>query len=450
MTLLLKFRNHVSERKLISFNDHILMGVSGGADSMVLCHLMSQLQDEYQLKLSVIHVQHHLRKDAEADAQFVKSFCEMNRISFYREDIDPSSKRKNQSTEAWARKNRYLLFNKCKNAIEADKIVTAHHGDDQIETILLHIADGSGMNGVLGIREEMKYIIRPLLPFSRQEIKAYAGENNLHFVEDSTNNDLSHPRNYLRKNIIPNWKQQTPGLVSSVRTLTENVRESKEVMDFLIQKSISDYVEFVSKDRMIIASIDDGEEPASFRSYLIKSLIARNELWRRHDWMNLKEFIQRSCTGTVLSINHYALLKDRGRIIIQKEMRRDEKVYTVHAGDDFSTNHFRFSWTPTESVDIERANHEYETVDAEKLCQNVHLRIWESRDRFQPLGMEGHKKMSDFLVDCKMDRFQKNDQYVLANDSEILWVCGQRISERIKITEHTTQMAELSFHTVVA
>ncbi len=449
MTLFSKFRKHIAEKQLIALNDHILMGVSGGADSMVLCHLMNQLKDEYNLKLSVIHIQHHLRKDAEADAQLVKSYCKTHQISFFREDLNPSSKQKNQSTEAWARNKRYHFFNKIKKEINADRIVTAHHGDDQIETIMLHISDGSGIDGMIGIREKIKHIIRPLLPFSRREIEGYAIENSINFIHDSTNDDLAHPRNYLRKKVVPSWKQHTPHLVSSVRSLTENVGESKEVMDYLLNKSINDYVELESNGRMVMLLGDIKNEPSSFRSVLIKYLIGRNDSWRRHDWIKLTQFIQNAETGTVLSINNYSLLKDRGRIIIQNNIRRDEKVYSIHTGDNLSTDHFTFSWTSTNSMDIHTANHHHEIVDAEKLGQNINLRIWQSDDRFQPLGMNGHKKMSDFLIDCKVDRFRKNDQYVLADKNEVLWVCGQRISERIKVTEDTTQMAELSFYTVV-
>ncbi len=449
MMFLQRFKEHVSEKKLITINDHVLMAVSGGVDSMVLCHLIIQLKSEFNLKLSVIHIQHHLRKDAELDAQLVKSFCKKNKLAFFREDIDPLIKQKNQSIEAWARKNRYNLFNKLKEEIRADKIITGHHGDDQIETILLHIADGSGVDGLRGIREQMNNVIRPMLPFSRKEIEAYAVENKIQFREDYTNDDLSHPRNYLRKKVIPNWKQQTPHLISSVQILTENVNETNDVLDFLLNKSIDDYVEFESKERMIIKLDNYKNEPFSFHSFLINYLIGKNDLWRRHDWNNLKQFIQHGETGAVISIHNYKLLKDRNRIIIQTDIQSDENVYSVHVGDELATDHFAFSWTSTKSFHVQSSNHRYETVDAEKLGQNMQLRLWQSSDRFQPLGMKGHKKMSDFLIDSKVDRFQKNNQFVLAEKNEVLWVCGQRISDRVKVTENTSQLAELSFRKVV-
>lgn len=449
MMFLQQFKEHVSEKKLIKLNDHVLMAVSGGIDSMVLCHLMIQLKSEFNLKLSVIHIQHHLREDAEADAQYVRSFCKKNDLSFFREDIDPLSKQKDQSVEAWARNNRYNLFYKLKEKIGADKILTAHHGDDQIETILLHIADGSGVDGLRGIREQMKSVTRPMLPFSRKEIDVYAAENKIHFRKDSTNDDLSHPRNFLRKKVIPNWKQQTPHLVSSFQNLTENMNETKEVLDFLIKKSIDDYVEIESKERMIIKLDEFRNEPFSFHSFLINYLIGKNDLWRRHDWNNLKQFIQHAETGAVLSIQNYKLLKDRGRIILQTDIQSDENVYSVHIGDELTTDHFTFSWTSTKSFHIQSSNHYHETVDAEKLGQNMQLRLWQSSDRFQPLGMKGHKKLSDFLIDSKVDRFQKNNQYVLAEKNEVLWVCGQRISDQVKVTENTSLLAELSFRKVV-
>jgi len=445
-----QFKERITEKKLISLNDSIVIGVSGGIDSMVLCHLLIQLIPEFNLTLSVIHIQHHLRKDAEADAQYVESFCNENNLSFFREDIDPSSKQKDQSVEAWARDNRYNLFCKLKEKIGADKIVTAHHGDDQIETILMHIADGSGFDGLLGIREQMKSIVRPMLSFSRKEIEAYAVENSILFKKDSTNDDLSHPRNYLRKRVIPNWKEQTPHLVPSVQNLTENMNESKKVFDYLIRKSIDDYVEFENKERMIIQFDNFDKEPYLFYSFLINYLIGKNDLWRRNDWNNLKHFIRFAKTGAVLSIQNYHLLKDRNRIIIQTTVQSDDNVYTVQAGDELATSQFTFSWTSTQAFQRQLSNLHHETVDAEKLGQNLQLRLWQNSDRFQPLGMNGHKKMSDFLIDNKVDRFQKNNQFVLAEKNDVFWVCGQRISDRIKVTENTNHLAELSFKRVVA
>ncbi len=449
MMFLQQFKEHVSEKKLITLNDHVLMAVSGGIDSMVLCHLMFQIKSEFNLKLSVIHIQHHLREDAEVDAQFVESFCKKNELSFFREDIDPLSKQKDESVEAWARENRYNLFYKLKEEIRADKIMTAHHGDDQIETILLHIADGSGLDGLRGIREQMKSVIRPMLPFSQKEIELYAAENKIHFRKDSTNDDLSHPRNFLRNKVIPNWKKQTPHLVSSVQNLTENMNETKEVFGFLMKKSIEEYVEFENNERMIIKLDVFRNEPFSFYSFLINYLIGKNDLWRRHDWNNLKQFIQHAETGAVLSIQNYNLLKDRGRIIIQTDTQPDEIAYSVHAGDEIATDRFTFSWTSAKSFSIQSSNRYHETVDAEKLGLNMQLRLWQSSDLFQPLGMKGFKKMSDFLIDSKVDRFQKNNQYVLAEKNEVLWVCGQRISDRVKVTENTSLLAELSFRKVV-
>ncbi len=450
MTFYLSFKEHIIGNKFVPATCHILAAVSGGIDSMVLVHILKRLGSEGHLTLSVAHVQHHLRKDAEEDAELVETFCMEHNIPYYRRDLNPLTKEKNECIEAWARRNRYQYFRELKRKIGAEIIATAHHGDDQIETILMHLADGTGLDGLIGIHEKINNTVRPLLHFTRMEIEQYAKDNHIPFREDSTNQDLSHPRNYLRKEIIPQWKYNIPHLASSFLHLSDNVNDTKEVLNYLINKSIPDYVEFDGQNKIIFKMENLKDEPLLFKVFLIKYLIGKKDQWRRHQWNNIKRFIQWAHTGDELSIGHATLLKDRERILIRtNKVQPDENVYSVRLGDQLINDHFEFTWTSARSLDIQTTDHDCEIIDAEKAGNDLQLRLWKNGDRFQPLGMKGHKKISDYLIDNKIDCFQKNSQYVLAKGHEVLWVCGQRISDQIKVTDETKRWAELSFQKMV-
>ncbi len=445
MSLNTEFKKHISAHNLIGDETHALIAVSGGVDSMVLLHLLLGLRQEKKLKLSAIHVQHHLRSDAEEDAILVKSFCGENEIDYYRVDLDPKSRPKDQSVEAWARSNRYSLFHNVQKSIYADIILTGHHGDDQIETILMHIVEGTGLDGLKGIREKMENIVRPLLPFSKTEIETYAQNYKIPFKVDSTNRDLTHPRNFLRHKVIQKLKDQNPNLNSAIQDLTSNINDISDIIHYMM-KSISKRVVEKQENGKILMNLNELlDEPLSLKVHLVKHVLNDKEIqWRKYHWERLKHLISNGQTGTIIKLGENEVLKNRGNLIIKKISSSVNSHFEVHQGEKIQTDNFTFTWQTTDHYS-ENSKNSIETVDGKKLPKSIVLRQWKEGDYFQPLGMDGHKKVSDFLTDIKLDRFTKNSQYVLADKDKVLWVCGRRISDIVKITPETTQFAELSF-----
>lgn len=440
-----EFKQHIIANNFISEEKHLLTAVSGGVDSMVLLHMLTRLRADIKLQLSVIHIQHHLRSDAEEDAQLVQNYCTGSGIDYYRVDLDPKSRPKSQSVEAWARSKRLSHIYDLKKEINADSILTAHHADDHLETILMHLSEGTGLNGLKGIREKWGDIIRPMLRFSKIEIEAYANTHNIQYRQDSTNTDTSHPRNFLRHEIIPNWKRQYPQLISAVQNLTANLSEVSEIVYYTLEEVSNKVVDKSNPDQFILNLSKFKDEPESLKVHLVKYLLNQDIPWRKHNWQDVRHLINNGQTGSMLEIGDYDILKNRDSLIIRKRAVVSSEHFEIHLGDVIHSNKFTFVWKNTENYKT-NDNQNVEIVDGETLQSELELRPWQNGDYFQPLGMIGHKKVSDFLIDTKMDRFSKQSQYVLAVNNEVLWVCGKRISEKVKVTPETTQFAELSFH----
>ena len=176
-------------------SQQIIIAVSGGKDSMTLLYSMRRIADRLNVKIKAVHLNHHLRGNSNNDQILVEKFCKQLKIDLTVDHLDPDTKRKGESPEAWARDHRYASLERIRKEIGADWIFTAHHGNDQIETILFHLSQGTGISGLRGIHDNQGHILRPMLCFSSSDIDQYAAEMNIPWVDDSSNLDESVPRN---------------------------------------------------------------------------------------------------------------------------------------------------------------------------------------------------------------------------------------------------------------
>ena len=192
----------LSKGNHIRVGQQIIIAVSGGKDSMTLLYSIYRIADRLNVKINVVHVNHHLRHNSNNDQILVDKFCTQLKINFILDHLDPATKLKGESPESWARNHRYAILERIRKEIDADWVFTAHHGNDQIETILFHLSQGTGISGLRGIHDNQGHILRPMLCFSRSDIDQYAAEMNIPWVDDSSNLDESIPRNNLRHNVI--------------------------------------------------------------------------------------------------------------------------------------------------------------------------------------------------------------------------------------------------------
>jgi len=428
-------------------SQQIIIAVSGGKDSMTLLYSMCRIADRLNVKIKAVHLNHHLRGNSNNDQILVEKFCKQLKIDLTVDHLDPDTKRKGESPEAWARDHRYASLEKIRKEIGADWIFTAHHGNDQIETILFHLSQGTGISGLRGIHDNQGHILRPMLCFPRGDIDQYAAEMNIPWVDDSSNFDESIPRNNLRHNVVKPWEKSNPDLVSAFHEISEHAKDANEALQFAANLLIPDIIK-QKNDKLF--NLDEEQLraiPPLLRTILLRELIGTTEPWRRFIHNGLRIFIGNANIGQIYRLpNDWQLLKDRKQFILKKIKVQKKKPIVVSPDIEVNNDEFIFIWKTDIILESFSVNRDTELIDANKInCQSLTLRPWLSGDRFQPLGMAGTKKISDYLIDEKVDLYAKGNQWVLVDGEKIIWVCGRRINDEVKITDKTTNYAKLIY-----
>jgi len=431
----------------VRLGQQIIIAVSGGKDSMTLLYSMCRIADRLNVKINVVHVNHHLRYNSNYDQILVDKFCTQFKINFILDHLDPATKLKGESPESWARNHRYAALERIRKEIKADWIFTAHHGNDQIETILFHLSQGTGISGMRGIHDNQGHILRPMLCFSRSDIDQYAAEMNISWVDDNSNLDESIPRNNLRHNVIKPWERSNPDLVSAFHEISEHAKEANEALQFAANLLIPDIIK-QNNDNLFSL---DGEQlraiPPLLRTILLRELIGTTEPWRRFIYNGLRTFVANAKIGQIYRLpGNWQLLKDRKQFILKKMKVQQKSPIVVSPDIEVNSDDFIFIWKSDTCLESFSVNRDTELIDANKInCQTLTLRPWLPGDRFHPFGMAGTKKISDYLIDEKVDLYTKQNQWVLVDGERIIWVCGRRINDEVKITDKTTDYAKLIF-----
>ena len=332
--------------------------------------------------------------------------------------------------EMWARRIRYKYFERARQNFKCDFIFTAHHMNDKVETILMNLDKGCSIEGLRGIPKENKFILRPLLDFKRQDIELYINKNNLPFVEDLSNNDTSIKRNLVRHKILKPWEEQSSNLLLKLNKISKNAESAVNKMNSFIKelsKSFKIYDNFI-----IINDEDIRFLSLNQKVRLIKFLIGNKKIsWRYNRWKSMEQWINSAKIGSNLKINsEWKILRDRSKFIMKKaQLSIDGYSLVLNEVNYFKKNNNSFK----------------EIIDGSLIeGKELKLRKWKHGDSFQPLGMNGRKKISDLLIDKKVDFFNKEKQMVVTADSKIIWVCGHRISDTVKVLDKTTKFMELS------
>ncbi len=440
--------NYLIDSNLIKPNDKIIVAVSGGMDSMFLLYMLIELWKSLNLKLTISHINHNIRNNSNRDEQFVVEQGHTLGIPVVVKHLDYSRKKLGNSTEAWARKNRYYELESIRKELNYDKIATGHHSNDQIETILQRISEKSGIGGLRGIHKEYDRIIRPILTILKIEIEKVVSDLNIPYVEDETNNNLGNPRNYFRHKIIPQWESFYPDLGKSIQEICESAKVNQSIMEYFIQKLVDEMVreenDSNTNNRIKKINLNSFQKlpdkvKISFFAYILDS-----SLWRKHKWNEIENIIKSAKIGKIYNWDEFEILKDRQDWIIRHKFSVNLEPIFIQL--DVPVTHGKIIFLAKRvSKYSDNDNSMVEIIDADLIVnKNLVLRTWEEGDVFQPLGMNGNKKLSDFLTDEKVNRFNKLEQLVLTANDEIIWVCGYRISETVKINKDTKHYLELS------
>jgi tRNA(Ile)-lysidine synthase len=441
------FRERLKQFRLVDNNQHILVACSGGVDSMALLYAFYHIQEDFHLELTTGHVNHHLRANSGDDQKIVINTCKRLNINCLTDELFPDDTKFVDGMEAWARKGRYAILEKMRKKSGAHLIATAHHGNDQVETILFRLSRGTGIQGTGAIRRRRANIIRPLLSFSKREILDFVNSFNIHWVEDSTNLNEKLPRNFLRHKIVPEWENKVPGLIAAFEKFSENSIETFEALYTLINEFNVKHVDSGDKNQYRFSKQSTVNFSPYLKSLIIKQLCTSNNIqWSNHIWDGIKNYFKKSSTGDMFPIqNGWIILNDRNDWIVRKEQPVISEQIIVEIDKNYIISDFIFRATRVKSYDHYPENNLHEFIDGDVIEGNkLKLRTWNYGDQFSPLGMKGHKKVSDLLTDIKMDRFSKMRQLVLCANDKIIWVCGVRISQSVRITNKTTHYVELS------
>ena len=451
-SLLTEFSNYLKKKKLFQSGIRGLIAVSGGLDSVVLLDLMVDLSKELNLSIGVAHFNHNLRgEESELDAQFVEKLTYDYGLDFHCARNE-KEKGKGESTEEFARNCRYEFFQKVMKVNNYNWAATAHHADDQVETVFLRMISGSGVRGLRGIPEVNQQFIRPLLPFKREQIQTYANERKLKYRTDSSNDDITIQRNFFRHKIAGMVKELNPGIHKSIKRLTDNLNELEGFMESIVNELMNDIVERTPGNLTVSVSKLEAH-PMLIQKRLIQKLSGDDLKWRHHTWDNLESFLRKSQTGDFLELpGGVKILRDRDKFILGKLSNKPMKEniqFKIHSVEKTSVKVGQFELTLHKKQNFTKFSNDVcrETVNVDSLLNEpLTLRLWQPGDKMIPLGMNQFKKVSDILIDRKIDRFQKERQYVLKKGDETVWLCGVVLDNRFRITGKTDTAGELQWN----
>lgn len=443
-----RFGEHISEHfpQLKSGGGVFLLAFSGGADSTVLGELLS-LEG---VPFAAAHCNFHLRgAESDRDAAFARRMAGKWGCVFHQTDFDTVkyAAGKGISIEMAARELRYGWFGKLVEEYGYGGVLTAHHGDDQVETILLNFTRGTSLDGLLGMASKAGDILRPMLHFSRAEIERFAVENGLEWMDDSTNASTDYTRNRIRHNVMPELKNINPSIVGSVARNTDYLRSVAAFYHSSVDRAAGDIVSADGKcARLDIKALEELGEHARIVLYEVLRGFSMED--RTDDVLRSV----RSQSGKVFLGATHRILRDRDFFIVEPLVQQACETGAVSV-ETFSglrevlnPVHMVFCHEEVKKGMIFPDGVREACFDADKVSFPILIRRWEDGDRIRPLGMGGtSKKVSKCLKDAKTPVFKKERTFVLCNgDGRVMWVMGLRISQDFAVTEATRNVIRVS------
>jgi tRNA(Ile)-lysidine synthase len=486
-----KVHQSIEEFRLLSGGETVIVGVSGGPDSLCLLHILCRLDREYGLTLHVAHLHHGLRgADAEADAGFVQALaadwglaCMVERV-----DVPALAREHSLSIEEAARRARYTFLSRVAESAGSELIAVGHNADDQAETVLMHWLRGSGLAGLRGMLPSTPLgdyvllgspdpggpapspsLIRPLLEVSRAEIEAYNDFHSLTPRFDQSNLDTTYFRNWLRQRVFPLLTQHNPKVGEVIRRSARVIADDYALLRSVLEGTWPAVVVEESTERIVLDLEAWRRLPTSLKRSTLREAIQRLRCSLRNiSFVHVENALRVARDGTTgqqatlpgglaltvgydrltitdvggpeprpewplllspdLSLNvtvpGTTLLPESGWVLVAEVVAKDD----LAAGWESNSDPWRAF------------------LDRQVLGSSPALRARQPGDRFQPLGMGGRSVgLADFLTNQKVPRHLRNLLPLLVGRSGIAWVCGQRVDERVKVTDGTTEIVALRF-----
>ena len=434
MNLLQAFQDYIRTEDLFQPKDKLFIAVSGGVDSVVLCELCNLCGFDFV----IAHCNFQLReKESDGDEDFVKRLAEKYAVEFFvkKFDTEKYAAENKVSIQVAARALRYNWFNELlkQETGKAGYLLTAHHADDNVETILMNFFKGSGINGIKGILPKHDKIVRPLLFAKKEALLAFATENKLAYREDSSNKSDKYTRNYFRNELIPGIEKVFPQVKENIIDNAERFRDInllyKQAIDASIKKLVTvkgnelhipilKLLKTAALPTILYEIIKDAGFSAQQINEVIKLLDSgsgkfmqstTHRMLNNRKWLIISALNDQAAGHYIIEESGKEIIFPGGKLIIEKN--KGDKI--------ISDNNIAI-------------------LDASQVIFPLLLRKWKQGDYFYPLGMQKKKKLSRFFIDQKLSMNEKENTWVIESGKKITWVVGKRIDDRFKITERTT------------
>ena len=432
--MLKKFQKNLDKKFPYLSQKKILIACSGGLDSTVLAHLFKKSD----LKFSLAHCNFSLRaKESDKDETFVKNLGSFLNCTVYTTKFKTTeyADKNGLSIQMAARELRYKWFEEISEKHKLDYTLTAHHKDDVLETILINFTRGTGLDGLIGIPEVNGNVVRPLLRFTREEIQEYAEKNKITWREDESNSSTKYFRNKIRHQIVPVLKELNPNFFKSFDNTLNNLKDSQKLVSERIKNLAEKLV--IEKEKGIysisVNRILDLENVRSSMYEILKPFGFTN-------WKDINSILKAQSGKQLISKTH-RLLKNRNELIISEIQNSTGKTYEISNTTNSIKKPIPLTFTDVKSTGEFTINTSY--IDKEKLNNKLTVRKWHKGDYFYPIGMHGKKKLSNFFKDSKMSLLEKEATWLLCDGDAIVWVIGNRMDDRYKITKKTTAILKV-------
>ena len=440
------FKDFLVDQELCRDGDRILLAVSGGIDSVVMAHLFRAAGYD----CAIAHCNFLLRaNDSDRDEAFVKDLAAYLEMPFYvrRFEVDREVQKRGISVQMAARDLRYKWFEELLAEQSMDLVATAHNRNDSVETFFLNLSRGSGIRGLKGIAPRREQIIRPMLFATRQDIVRFQQEEAIKFREDVSNFETKYQRNKIRHDVLPVMQEINPGFVESVHRSMSQLDE----MYAIYRDSIEEQRKALFREKEDRILIDLGElgELQPIKTWLFELFSPFG--FSRSQCEGIEQIMQAGSGRCSLSPTHQ-LYKDRDQLILIPSVSKSFDRYYLDGPDKPSSLPFPMDMDVIDREELGPipADPHIACLDLDEVQFPLTIRHWKPGDYFYPLGMNQMKKLSDYFVDNKIPVPEKNSTWLLASGKKIVWIMGQRIDHRFRITPDTKRVLLLRLHSDVA
>ncbi|WP_418223077.1 tRNA lysidine(34) synthetase TilS [Clostridium isatidis] len=461
-----KVKDFIIENNLLNKGDRVLVGLSGGPDSVCLLHILYNLKNDLEIELGAAHINHMLRgNEAIEDEEYSKRLCESLNIEFFstRINIHKISKEKGISEEMAGREERYSFFDKIKEQEGYNKIAIAHNLNDHAETVILNLMRGSGMEGLCGIRVKREGgIIRPILCLSRDEIEEYCRINDLNPRIDKTNLENIYGRNKIRHDILPYMKKNfNDDIIETINRMSKLIQIDNDYLNKEVEWYYSKYCE-KRPDNLIILKDAFSLDLALLTRLIRKSLFNFSEKYNNIEMKHIYEVIELSKNTTnkriylpnnIICENVYGdiYLKDKIKVL-SKENNKEENEVIINKIDlenntiEYNGYLIEFKIINNLKNNIEFSNNVLiKYFDYDNIKEELKIRQRRNGDKMIPLGMKNSKKLKDIFINLKIPSEERKEVPIVVFDDEIAWIVGYRVSESFKVTNKTSRILKITF-----